>query len=389
MLAQIVQITLLNLRNLPARLGSSSVVVVGIGGVVAVLVAILAMAAGFSATLNRGGAPDRAIVLRGGSSTAELSSTIDLQRSQYVSTLDGVRRSSGELYTVADIPKRATLLPANVVIRGVEQSAFGIRPELRIIEGRDFTPGRNELIAGRGASAEFLGIDLGATIELRQSQWTVVGIFEADGSAYESELWTDLATAQSAFRRFSLISSMRVQLENPGAIESVRAEFEDNPAVDLSITSEEEFFRSQSEFLASLITGFGYGVALIMAVGAMFAALNTMYAAVSARTVEIATLRALGFGATPVVVSVLVESVALALVGGLLGGAIAWFGFNGYTVSTLNQNSFSQVAFDFAVGPDILVTGIVWALALGFAGGLFPALQAARLPITQALLRAG
>jgi len=276
-----------------------------------------------------------------------------------------------------------------VVIRGVEQSAFGIRPELRIIEGRNFTPGRNELIAGRGAGAEFLGIDLGATIELRQSQWTVVGIFEADGSAYESELWTDLATAQSAFRRFSLISSMRLQLEDPGAIESVRAEFEDNPAVDLSITSEEEFFSNQSEFLASLITGFGYGVALIMAVGAMFAALNTMYAAVSARTVEIATLRALGFGATPVVVSVLVESVALALVGGLLGGAIAWFGFNGYTVSTLNQNSFSQVAFDFAVGPDILVTGIVWALALGFAGGLFPALQAARLPITQALLRAG
>ena len=385
MLKQIIQITLMNLRNLPARLGSSSVIVVGIGGVVTVLVAILAMAAGFSATLDRAGSPDRAIVLRGGSSTAELSSTIDLQRSQYVGTLDGVRLASGELYTVADIPKRANLLPSNVVIRGVEQSAFEIRPELRIVEGRNFTPGRNELIAGRAASTQFLGIDLGATVELRQSEWTVVGIFEAEGSAYESELWTDLAIAQSAFRRFSLISSMRVRLETPGAIESVREEFEINPAVDLSITSEEEFFRGQSEFLTVLITGFGYGVALIMAVGAMFAALNTMYAAVSTRTVEIATLRALGFGAVPVVISVLAESVSLALIGGALGAAIAWFGFNGYTVSTLNQGSFSQVAFDFAVSPDILVTGIVWALALGLAGGLFPALQAARLPITRAL----
>lgn len=385
MWAQIFQISLLNLRSLPQRLGSSSVIVVGIGGVVAVLVAILAMAAGFSATLNRSGAPDRAIVLRGGSSSAELSSTIDNRQRQFVGTLDGVRLASGELYTVADIPKRATLLPSNVVIRGVEQSAFEIRPEVRIIEGRNFSPGRNELIAGRAAGEQFVGIDLGATVELRQSEWEVVGFFEADGSAYESELWTDLAIAQSAFRRFSLISSMRLQLEQPGVTDSLQEAFDNNPSIDLSVTSEEEFFRSQSQFLTTLITGFGYGVALIMAVGAMFAALNTMYAAVSTRTVEIATLRALGFGATPVVVSVLAEAVALALIGGLLGAAVAWFGFNGYTVSTLNQGSFSQVAFDFAVSPDILVTGIVWALSLGLAGGLFPALQAARMPITRAL----
>lgn len=385
MWAQVFQISLLNLRSLPQRLGSSSVIVVGIGGVVAVLVAILAMAAGFSATLNRSGAPDRAIVLRGGSSTAELSSTIDNRQRQFVGTLDGVRLSSGELYTVADIPKRATLLPSNVVVRGVEQSAFEIRPEVRIIEGRNFSPGRNELIAGRAASEQFVGIDLGATVELRQSEWEVVGIFEADGSAYESELWTDLAIAQSAFRRFSLISSMRLQLERPGVTDSLQEAFDNNPSIDLSVTSEEEFFRGQSQFLTALITGFGYGVALIMAVGAMFAALNTMYAAVSTRTVEIATLRALGFGAAPVVISVLTESVALALIGGALGAAVAWFGFNGYTVSTLNQGSFSQVAFDFAVSPDILLTGVVWALALGLAGGLFPALQAARMPITRAL----
>ena len=385
MLAQIFQISLLNLRNLPQRLGSSSVIVVGIGGVVAVLVAILAMAAGFSATLNRSGAPDRAIVLRGGSSSAELSSTIDNRSRQFVGTLDGVRLSSGELYTVADIPKRATLLPSNVVIRGVEQSAFEIRPEVRIIEGRNFNPGRNELIAGRAASEQFVGIDLGASVELRQSEWEIVGIFEAEGSAYESELWTDLAIAQSAFRRFNTISSMRLQLEQPGVTGPLQEAFDNNPSIDLSVTSEEEFFRGQSQFLTTLITGFGYGVALIMAVGAMFAALNTMYAAVSTRTVEIATLRALGFGATPVVVSVLAEAVALALIGGLLGAAVAWFGFNGYTVSTLNQGSFSQVAFDFAVSPDILATGIVWALSLGLAGGLFPALQAARMPITRAL----
>jgi putative ABC transport system permease protein len=274
---------------------------------------------------------------------------------------------------------------ANLIIRGVEPDAFAIRPEVNIVEGRNFEPGRNEVIAGRGASLEFQGIDLGANVEFRQSTWTVVGLFEADGSAYESEIWTDMATAQSAFRRLGAVSSMRVKLTDASVLDTLVTEFEDNPQLNLSLTSEEEYFSSQSEGLSTIIETFGYAVAVIMAIGAVFAALNTMYAAVSNRTVEIATLRALGFGATPVVISVMIESIVLAILGGLLGATIAYFGFNGYTVSTLNQSSFSQVAFDFAVTPELIRNGILWALVLGFIGGLFPALRAARLPITLAL----
>ena len=385
MIKQIIEITVLNLMNLPSRIGSSSVIIVGIAGVVGVLITILAMAAGFSATLERGGSDDRAIVLRAGQSSGELSSIIDTRRMMYLRTVEGIALSSGELYTVADIPKRATGDPSNLVIRGVEQDAFSIRPEIEIVAGRNFMSGRNEAIAGRQAGDQFLGIDLGATVEFRNSDWEIVGIFEANGSVYESEVWVDMATAQSAFRRQGAVSSMRVLLNDPADIELVRADFEANPEVDLDITSEEEYFADQSETLTTLITSFGYGVAVIMAIGAVFAALNTMYAAVSNRTVEIATLRALGFGATPVVISVMIEAILLAVIGGLLGAFIAYFGFNGYTVSTLNQGSFSQVAFDFAVTGELVRNGIVWALILGAIGGLFPAIRAALLPITVAL----
>lgn len=385
MFKQIFEITMMNLQNLPSRLGSSLVIVVGIAGVVGVLVAILAMAAGFTATLDRGGAPDRAIILRGGTSTGELTSNIDTRRMLYVSTLEGIELFSGEVYMVADIPKRSTGSPSNLVIRGVEQDAFLLRPEIHIVEGRNFEPGRNELIAGRKASATFVDIDLGATVDLRRSDWVVVGIFEAEGSAYESELWVDTPTAQSAFRRQGAINSIRIKVSDQARIDSLAVEFAENPQLDLSITSEEEFFSSQSAGLTTVINTFGYGVATIMAIGAVFAALNTMYAAVISRTVEIATLRALGFGATPVVISVMIEAIVLATLGGILGAAIAYVGFNGYTVSTLNQAAFSQVAFDFAVTPQLIRNGIAWALGLGFIGGLFPAIHAASLPITLAL----
>ncbi|MCZ6666657.1 MAG: ABC transporter permease [Gammaproteobacteria bacterium] len=384
MFRQIIEITLMNLKNLPSRLGSSSVIVVGIAGVVGVLIAILAMAVGFRATLERGGAADRAIILRGGS-TSELSSGINIRVMHYVSSFEGIVLSSGELYTVADVPKRSTMSPANLVIRGVEQDAFAIRPEVKVVEGRNFETGKNEVIAGRGANAEFYGIDLGATVEFRQTEWTVVGIFEADGSAYESEIWADLAAAQSAFRRDGGVSSMRVKVSDAALVESLAKRIEDDPRLDLTLTSEEEYFKGQSEGLSTLIETFGYAVAIIMAIGAVFAALNTMYTAVANRTVEIATLRALGFGGMPVVISVMIESIALAILGGILGAAVAYVGFNGYTVSTLNPAGFSQVAFDFAVTPELIRSGIIWALVLGIIGGLFPAVRAARLPITIAL----
>lgn len=374
----------MNLSNLPSRVGSSSVIVVGIAGVVGVLVALLAMAGGFEAALERGGAPDRAIVLRSGSDS-EMASNVGQDAVNIVSSMEEVDASSAELYLVVDVPKRSGGQVANLVIRGVERSGFEIRPEVRIVAGRHFNPGTREMIAGRKASAEFRGIDLGATVELRDGEWAITGLFEANASAYESEMWADLPVAQSAFRRGGATQSMRIRVESPRDIPALAQRVRDDPRLDLEVIGEEEFFRGQSDAMSGLIRGFGYTVALIMAVGAVFAALNAMYTAVSARTVEIATLRALGFGGGPVVVSVIIEALALGVLGGLLGGAVAYFGFNGFTVSTLNQGSFSQVAFDFAVTPDLLLSGLSWAVTLGLFGGLFPAVRAARLPITTAL----
>lgn len=383
MFAQVLEITLMNLKNLPSRLGSSSVVVVGIGGVVGVMVAILAMAAGFQGTLDSGGAPDRAIVLRGGSDN-ELSSGVSTDEVNVVSGMEGVVLASPELYMVADVPKRSTGTDANLIVRGVTADAFALRDEVVIVEGRNIEPGRGEVIAGRGAHVEFAGIDIGNSIQLRQSEWTIVGIFEADGSAYESELWVDLPVLQSAFR-FTGASSIRVRVDSPERIDELAERIKGDPRLDLQLTGEEEYFAGQAGGLTDTIRIFGYTVATIMAIGAVFAALNTMYTAVVTRTVEIATLRALGFGRLPVVVSVMIESMALALLGGVLGALVAYVGFNGYTVSTLSNVSFSQIAFDFKVTPELLRDGLIWALGLGAIGGLLPAIRAALLPITVAL----
>ena len=384
MFSQIFEITAMNLKNLPSRLGSSLVIVVGIAGVVGVMVTILAMAAGFRGTLQRSAAPDGAVVVRGGSDS-ELSSAITTEQANIIASLEGVTMASPELYTVADVPKRSTGLDANLIVRGVSPSAFTLHDNLRIVEGRNFTPGRGELIAGRGAHLEFAGIDVGNTVTMRDSEWQVVGLFEADGSAFESELWVDLAVAQSAFRRGQSVSSMRLRVEDPARIEALAAEVDADPRLDHRLVSETEFFSAQSGSLAAQIERFGVAVAVIMAIGALFAALNTMYSAVATRTVEIATLRALGFGNVPVVVSVMIEAMALALLGGLAGAAIAYLAFNGFTASTLNNASFSQIAFDFAVTPELMRTGLSWALVLGAIGGLFPAVRAAWLPITAAL----
>ena len=384
MFGQILEIALMNLRNLPSRIGSSSVIVVGIGGVVGVLIAILAMAAGFQSTLERGGEPDRALVLRGGS-TSELSSGVSVEERGVIASMEGVLLASPELYVVADVPKRATGSDANLILRGVTQGAFDLRDEVTIVEGRNFEPGKAELIAGRSAHTEFAGIDVGNTVRLRQSELTVVGIFEAGGSAYESELWMDLIFAQSSFRAEGAISSMRLRVDSPERIAELAQQVEDDPRLDLTVQSEVEFFANQSEALTGTIETFGSAVAMIMAIGAVFAALNTMYSAVVTRTVEIATLRALGFGGVPVVISVMIESLALALLGGVLGAGVAYLVFDGFTASTLNNVSFSQVAFDFAVTPQLVRDGVTWAVVLGAIGGLFPAIRAARLPITVAL----
>ena len=384
MLSQILAITAMNLRNIGSRWDSSSVIVVGIGGVVGVLVGILSIATGFSAALESTALDDRALVLRAGSS-GEMNSNMGIGELNLVTRLDGIRLATGELYVVADVPKRDTGTDANLVVRGVQQDAFDVRPEVRVVEGRRFEPGRNELIVGSGAAREFANMEVGGQIDIRNAEWTVVGVFDADGSAYESEIWTDLPMAQTTFRRAGTVNSVRVRVDDPARMQELAKRIEDDPRLDLQLVSEAEFYSAQSEGLSGIITGFGYAVAVIMAIGAVFAALNTMYTAVSLRTVEIATLRALGFGSVPVVISVMIEALALALVGGVLGAAIVYFVMDGNSASTLNNASFSQVAFEWQVTPELLSLGVTWAIVLGLIGGLFPAVRAARLPITTAL----
>lgn len=384
MWSQINEITLMNLRNLPSRFGLSSVIVVGIAGVVAVLVGLLSMAAGFSDALESSGRADRAIVMRD-ATNSELNSNMPTDARRVVGSMEGVEKSSGELYLVTAIDKKATNTTANVVIRGVEQDAFTIRPEVKIVAGRNFETGKSEIIAGIKAVDQFANLEVGDEVIIRNQPWTVVGNFESDGSAYEGEVWADFVTMQSAFRFGPGLSTVRLQVTAPEDVDRLNQQLQDDPRFQLSVISEKEHYATQAEDRAEIINSFGMGVGVIMAIGAFFAALNTMYSAVSARTVEIATLRALGFGSVPVVISVMIEAVALALLGGVIGGTLVWLAFDGYTASTLNNVSFSQVAFDFAVTPQLLQLGLSWALVLGVIGGLFPAIRAARLPITTAL----
>lgn len=384
MFKEILEVTLLNLRNLSSRLPSSSVIVVGIAGVVAVLVGLLSMAAGFTSVMDRTSLDTRAIVLRLGAND-ELSSGVSNEEVNILSSMDGVSLVSGELYVIADIPKKADGKSANLIVRGMTQSGLKVRPEVSIVRGRFFEPGKGEVLAGIKAVDQFAGLDIGDQVEFRDGAWTVVGHFSSEGSANESEVWADLPVAQASFRGAGAVSSVRVLLEEPANAASVNALIEADPRLNVALRTEDVFYAEQSESQAALINTFGYLVAVIMAIGAVFAALNTMYTAVSARTVEIATLRALGFSGLSVVVSVLIEALLLALLGGLLGGAIVFLVFDGYTASTLNNSSFSQIAFDFAVTPELLRQGLSWALALGLVGGLFPAVRAARMPITTAL----
>lgn len=382
MFAQIGAITLMNLQNLPSRLGSSSVIVVGIAGVVAVLVGLLAMGTGFTQALESTGKTDRAIVMQTGT-TSELNGNMGASDRAIISAMEGIDLASGELFVVAAIEKKGAGITANVVVRGVEPASFDIRPELQIVEGRNFEPGRAEMIVGVRAASQFVGLDVGSVLPVRDQSWTVVGHFAAQGTSIESELWADLANVQSAYRRGGTANSLRIRLESPQAAFALNERLQNDPRFDLEVRTEQEHYANQAKGRADLINGFGFAVGIIMAIGAVFAALNTMYSAVSARTVEIATLRALGFGNMPVIVSVMIEALVLALVGGLIGGLLVWLVFDGYTASTLN--GFSQVGFDFAVTADLLQMGLTWALLLGLVGGLFPAIRAARMPITTAL----
>ncbi len=381
----------LNLRTIPARLSSSAVAVVGIAGVVVVFVSVLSIAAGFSAAMHGSGRPSRALVMRSGADS-EMTSGLDGNAVDIIKQAPGIRRdgqtplASSELYVIIDLPKKATPdKPANVPLRGVEPTGPTVRDELSIVEGRMFEFGTNEVIVGRGARGQFVGLEVGNTIASGQNRWNVVGVFEADGSVSETEIWTDARGLQGAYRRGNTFQSLLAQLDSEADFTGFRDWLTANPQLNVQIRRESEYYAGQSQGLTTLIRAIGYGIAALMGIGAVFGAILTMYTAVATRAREIATLRALGFNTTSVLVSVLGESMALGALGGAIGGAVAYLVFNGYQTSTMNFQTFSQVAFAFRVTPGLLLTGLAYALAMGLIGGLFPAIRAARLPIPTAL----
>ncbi len=388
MLKQTLSITWLGLRSIPERLGPSFVIIVGLAGVVAVFTALLAMAAGFQSTLKSTGRADVALVLRGGSQ-AELNSGLSREQATLIKEAPGVREgvdglplASAEMVVIAELMKAGERTGSNITVRGVEPAAFALRPQLKIVEGRRFQPGLRELIVGRGVAQQFVGARIGETIRMRGSDWTVVGVFDS-GDANESELWADVEVAQSTFNRQGF-SAVRLQLDDAAAIPSLKDHFTADPRLNVDVESEEQYYSAQTEQFRKTIGALAGVVTLIMALGAMFAALNTMYAAVGTRAREIATLRAIGFGGVPVVISVMIESLLLALAGGVIGALLAYFLFNNMAVSTLGAN-FTQVVFRFAVTPALVWNGLVIAVAIGMIGGFLPALRAARQPVTTAL----
>lgn len=389
---QIGAVTAMNLKSIPSRLGSSLVIVIGIAGVVGVLVALLSMAAGFEATLASTGRADRVILLRGGA-TDELGSVIYKSQGDAVRDAAGIKKGPDgqplallEIYMLTEVVKRGGE-GSNVVVRGTSPNVMRVRDEVKLVAGRLYQPGTREVIVGRGAQAEFVGLDLGKTVDVRDGAWTIVGIFETGGDSHESEIWADLATLQSASRRTAAYNSLTLVLDDASAagFTAFKDRLTTDPRLNLQVQREPDYYRSRSVGLSQFINGLGYTVGVIMAIGALFGALNTMYAAISTRTTEIGTLRAIGFGGLPVVVSILLEALLLSFIGSVIGAVIAYLFFNGYTVSTLNIQTFSQTAFAFQVTPAVLMQGVTWALVIGFIGGLFPALRAARLPIIEAL----
>ena len=389
-LNQIIAVTMLNLKNLPKRIGSSLVAVIGVAAVVLVFAAVLSMAKGFERTMVSAGADDTAVILRSGS-TSEMSSGLSNDQALIVANAPGVLKDgdtpivSAELFVIVDVKKRGKDFEANVPFRGVQPSAFDVRRDVEIFEGRMFETGKNEILVGRKAQSEFAGLDVGSTIKFGQSEWTIVGAFEAGGGISESELWTDVRVLQSAYRRGNSFQTVRVKLESPESLAILETNLKEDPRIDPDVYSERQFYSDQAEGLTQFIKLVGYPLTILMSIGAIFGALNSMYSSVSVRGKEIATLRALGFGPFSVLVSTIVESTLLALIGGLIGGAIAFLAFNGFQVSTLNNTSFSMVVFNFAVTPDLLVAGLKVALVIGVIGGLLPAIRAARMPVAQAL----
>ncbi len=390
MLSQITAVTGVNLRSIRQRLGSSTVAIVGIAGVVVVFLGVLSIAEGFKKAMVQVGDPQTIMVMRAGSDT-EMTSGLSGDHARLIMDTPGIMRdasgpvASPELFVIVGHPTKKDPSDANVPLRGVSEAALKVRPYVKIIEGRMFTPGTNEIVVGRAASNQFAGLTVGSTARWGQNNWQVVGIFDARGSASESEIWCDARVLQPAYRRGNSYQSVYARLESASGFQAFKDALTSNPQITVTAIPEPEYYAAQSQVLHSIIRTIGFIVAGLMGIGAVFGAVNTMYTAVASRTREIATLRALGFGNFPVVFSVLTEAVVLSIVGGLIGGLAAWAAFDGYQTSTMNFQSFSQVAFSFAVTPALLGQALVYSVLMGLLGGLFPAWRAARLPIVTAL----
>ena len=389
---QAASVTSVGVSTITQRLGSSLVIVVGIAGVVGVLVAMLAMAQGYADTLSRTGSNDTAIVLRG-ASASEVSSVLSHDNAVTISDAPGIAKDDqGKPIASPELVVAANLRVKNggpddigsVQLRGVGDEAWKLRTNAKIIAGRKFEPGKYELVVGKGAQSNFADLEPGKEIKLGTQTWTVVGVFQS-GDALDSEIWGDVQVIGSAYRRGSSVTTVFARLTSAGAFDEFKAKLTSDPSLQVDVDTTLNYFSKQSEGMTKIITVIGVVVGAIMAIGAVFGALNTMFAAVAVRAREIATLRAIGFRGVPVVIAIMLETMLLALAGGVLGGLLAYLIFNGYTASTLAAGTTGQLMFEFHVAPSVLWTGIKWALAIGFIGGLYPALRAARLPVTTAL----
>jgi putative ABC transport system permease protein len=389
-LSQTLAVTGVTLRSIGQRLGSSVVAIIGIAGVVIVFTAVLSIAEGFRAAMVGAGDPQRVMVLRAGSDT-EMTSGLSGDDANLIRDAPGIERSaegpnaSPELFVIVGHPLKRTGTDANVPLRGLTAAAFRVRPEVKIVEGRMLEFGTNEILVGRAASRQYSGLDLGSVVRWGEGSWKVVGVFEAGGSVAESEIWSDARVLQPAYRRGNSYQSVLVRLDGPGSFQTLKDALTADQRLNVTAMREQDYYAQQSQVLQMIIRTIGFGIAGLMGLGAIFGAVNTMYSAVSSRTREIATLRALGFGRSPVVVSVLIEALILSLVGGVIGGGLAWAAFDGYQTATMNWQSFSQVAFAFAVTPALLMRGLLYALVMGLIGGLLPAIRAARMPVVTAL----
>lgn len=388
-LEQIAAVTAMNLRSLPQRLWTSVATIVAVALVTGVLLAFLAMAHGFQATVAGTGAPDVVIALRKGSEN-EINSIISREQVLLLQEAPGLAKGSDgkvlvspELYVIVDGVKKSSNTKANLPLRGLGPLAPEVRRGIRVVSGRMFRPGTNELVVGRAVSKQFRGFELGQKIRLASQNWIVVGEFDAGGTVFESEIWADVAVLQGLYQRGSTVQTVRARLNDPAELSKIQSYSDADPRLKLEVRAEKDFYAGQSRNIGDLILYLGWPLAIAMSFGAIAGALNTMFASVDARTREIATLRAIGFRGTPAFIATMIESLILAALGGVLGAIATYLLFDGISAATLGSN-FTQVVFSLQLSWSLVMQGLILALVIGLAGGVFPAWRAARVPLLAA-----